>query len=249
MLCSHTGLDFSCIFSTFFRLTSDFDNFGFFQAPGSNPQGSNPTNELVEIRSAPLVMASVRGDPGDATAEHHEVICAQATGQAPLPNGVVGTRDDRPQGPSTTREPVGAPVTRYGNVEGTAEGNVAAQASRDESQSPPVAATDQTLRTPVNTGEEPGPQQAGLMQALTTMDPGRHPDPGSVLSASGSVTTPEFLTPTSRMVSQGQGSWLGRNVMEGWPRWVTRLGAYLAPQDGLARVLSRSYHVGDQRLC
>ena len=114
-------------------------------------------------------MASVRGYPGDATAEHHEVMSAQATGQAPLPNGVVGTRDDRPQGPSTTREPVGAPVTRYGNVEGTAEGNVAAQASRDESQSPPVAATDQTLRTPVNTGEEPGPQQAGLMQALTTI--------------------------------------------------------------------------------
>ena len=46
--CPHTGLDFSCIFSTFFRLTSDFDNFGFFQAPGSNPQGSNPTNERVE---------------------------------------------------------------------------------------------------------------------------------------------------------------------------------------------------------
>ena len=37
-------------FSTFFRLTSDFDNFGFFQAPGSNPQGSNPTNERVEER-------------------------------------------------------------------------------------------------------------------------------------------------------------------------------------------------------
>ena len=36
-------------FSTFFRLTSDFDNFGFFQAPGSNPQGSNPTNERVDI--------------------------------------------------------------------------------------------------------------------------------------------------------------------------------------------------------
>ena len=50
LLCSHTGLDFSCIFSTFFRLTSDFDNFGFFQAPGSNPQGSNPTNERVDFR-------------------------------------------------------------------------------------------------------------------------------------------------------------------------------------------------------
>ena len=36
-------------FSTFFRLTSDFDNFGFVQAPGSNPQGSNPTNERVEL--------------------------------------------------------------------------------------------------------------------------------------------------------------------------------------------------------
>ena len=40
---------FHVFFSTFFRLTSDFDNFGFFQAPGSNPQGSNPTNELVEL--------------------------------------------------------------------------------------------------------------------------------------------------------------------------------------------------------
>ena len=41
---------FHVFFSTFFRLTSDFDNFGFFQAPGSNPQGSNPTNERVEYR-------------------------------------------------------------------------------------------------------------------------------------------------------------------------------------------------------
>ena len=45
-----------CIFSTFFRLTSDFDNFGFFQAPGSNPQGSNPTNERVDILSVVITL-------------------------------------------------------------------------------------------------------------------------------------------------------------------------------------------------
>ena len=104
---------------------------------------------------------------------------------------------------------------QYGSVDRAVEGNVVAQVPRDEAQPPPVAAADRTLQAPANTGEEPGPQQAGLAQALTTMEPGRHPDPGSVLSGPGSGPTPEFLTPRSRITSQGQGNWLGRNVMEG----------------------------------
>ena len=114
-------------------------------------------------------MDSVSGVPDDAAELHHEVMSAQSAGQAPLPNGVGGVREDHHPSTSTTREPERAPLVQYGSVDRAVEGNVVAQVPRDEAQPPPVAAADRTLQAPANTGEEPGPQQAGLMQALTTI--------------------------------------------------------------------------------
>ena len=58
---------------------------------------------LKEARNspAPLSMDSVRGVPDDAAELHHEVMSAQSAGQAPLPNGVGGVREDHH--PSTLR--------------------------------------------------------------------------------------------------------------------------------------------------
>ena len=101
------------------------------------------------------------------------------------------------------------------------------------SQLPPVA-TDPLFALIVNSQMAILLEQMGQVQASTTSGAGQPVVTGTMVENAGSIAAKEFLMPRSRVSVQGRNNWLGRNVMEGLPCWIMRLGSYLAPVDPMA---------------
>ena len=96
-----------------------------------------------------------------------------------------------------------------------------------ESVSPAVPVGRSEAQDPPRTMEPASVlEQAERLSARTTLDMGSGPPLATGAASRQSVMSNDFLTPRSVAPVQGQQTWLGS--LE-WPRWMTRLGSYVAP--------------------
>ena len=196
-------------------------------------------------------MDAVRGEDQADGDPHVEVMIAQPTAaqQASLPNGVQGTREGQSQD-AVQPQVLGGQVTSSArgssDVRPMADGIVMEQASASEQVHPfPVATADRQQPQPANLETTTTLQQVELPQATTTSDAGQTPDAGIWTGMPGPGFGQEFLTPRSGTSAvQNQGTWIGRNVMDGFPRWMSRLGSLLALVDPLLPSPLGESHLG-----
>ena len=85
----------------------------------------------------------------------------------------------------------------------------------------------------------PGKLQRALgfdHQSHWRLQAGGRPVTGIAAEFQGPTAAYDFFTPRSRSPGNGgQNNWFGRSMAENWPRWMNRLGSYLAVgQDPLA---------------
>ena len=105
-----------------------------------------------------------------------------------------------------------------------------------EASQPRQAPASSGLRPPVSLEATAVQGQVESMATPTIDDAGGRPVTGIAAEFQGPTAAYDFCTPRSRSPGNGgQNNWFGRSMAENWPRWMNRLGSYLAvDQDPLA---------------
>ena len=172
-------------------------------------------------------MDAVSGAPHDGGRGHQQVMSAQAQPTSQL-NGTDGPRTSGVIGGS---EATGSAALR---AEGTNAGHGSSPPA--EASQPREAPASSGLRPPVSLEARAAQGQVESMATPTIDDAGGRPVTGIAAEFQGPAAAHDFFTPRSRSPGNGgQNNWFGRSMAENWPRWMNRLGSYLAVgQDPLA---------------
>ena len=173
-------------------------------------------------------MEAVRGaHHDDGMAGHQQVMSAQAQPTSQLN----GTDGPRASGVTSGGEATGSAALR---AEGTSAGHESLPAA--EASQPREAPASSGFRPPVSLEATAAQGQVESMATPTIDDAGGRPATGIAAEVQGPTAAYDFFTPRSRSPGNGsQNNWFGRSMAENWPRWMNRLGSYLAVgQDPLA---------------
>ena len=177
--------------------------------------------------SARAGMEAVSGAHHDGMESHQQVMSAQAQPTSQL-NGTDGPRTS---GAISGSEATGSAALR---AEGTSAGHESLPVA--EASQPRQAPASSGLRPPVSLEATAVQGQVESMATPTIDDAGGRPVTGIAAEFQGPTAAYDFCTPRSRSPGNGgQNNWFGRSMAENWPRWMNRLGSYLAvDQDPLA---------------
>ncbi|CAE6952631.1 Papst2 [Symbiodinium sp. CCMP2592] len=174
---------------------------------------------LFVVRKKSFAARSVMATPNsNDVGVHQQVMSAQAQ-PAPQLNGT--------EGPRTSGLSGGYDAT--GHVAPRAEGTQAAPepSSFLEASQPLDAPASSTSRPPASMEATSMQSQAEATMPPAISDLGGRPGAGIAAAGEETAATYEFFTPRSRGAgTMSQNNWMG--VMEGLPRWMSRLGSYLA---------------------